>query len=361
MLTNKKIISKNIWLAAFLSLIVSLIIIPIIIILINPKQTSMPKGIDIKNGSRIFYKFLNNVKEENGILVLGTSETGNSLNGNNYYSILTKDEEFNRNVYALGGAGRSANVYFPLIMDNPKAFKNLNLIYYINPTYWRKGLNNFNEAYFNRYLDSNLVNQVKYFILNQGKYKEFLNDKQIVKSNVNFLIDRKIKDFKSLYSNDLSIFLNNTVNKNKLKINIQNLYNESKLKYFKEKINLKFNATEEFLKKNIEFPVVDKKSDFQLQMLNSFIDMCKDYEINCTYYLGPFNEIYCSQKNPDLVPDHKQVLKKIKDLLKNKNVGYIDGTDLSKISGTFSDVQHISEYGAYLTAIQIKKYYEKTK
>ncbi len=330
-------------------------------LLINPKPLKIPNGVDIKNGSRIFYRFLNNIKRENGILVIGTSETGNSLNGNNYYSILTKDEEFNRNVYALGGAGRCANVYFPLIMDNPKAFKKLNLIYYINPTYWRKGLNNFNEAYFNRYLDSNFVSHVKSLIPNKGNYERFMNEKQIVNSNINFILNRLIENFKSLYFNDLSLFLDKSKNDKKLKFNINNKYDQNKLDSLKNKINLKFNVTEEFLKKNEDFPYIDKESDYQYEMLQSFIDICKDYQINCTYYLGPFNEIYCSQKNRDIVADHKQVLKKIKTLLKNKKVDYIDGTDLSRISGSFIDIQHISEYGAYLTAIQIKKYYEKTK
>jgi hypothetical protein len=37
----------------------------------------------------------------------------------------------------------------------------------------------------------------------------------------------------------------------------------------------------------------------------------------------------------------------------------IDGTWQGNVPGTFIDVQHISEYGAYLTAQQIKAYYEK--
>lgn len=37
-------------------------------------------------------------------------------------------------------------------------------------------------------------------------------------------------------------------------------------------------------------------------------------------------------------------------------MNYIDGSEISTIPGTFLDVQHISTYGAYLTALQIKRH-----
>jgi hypothetical protein len=193
MLTIKKIVNNRIWISAILALVISLVIIPLTIILINPTPLSMPKGIRIKSGSRLFYNFLEEIKQRDDILVLGTSETGNSLNGNNYYSLLNRDKEFNQSVHVLGGAGRSANIYFPLILDNPKAFKDLNIIYYINPTYWREGLNQFSIAYLNRYIESSLVYHVKDIAKKEEVYDDFMDNGLKDKNNFSFLVNRTIE------------------------------------------------------------------------------------------------------------------------------------------------------------------------
>ncbi|PLX06361.1 MAG: hypothetical protein C0596_17990 [Marinilabiliales bacterium] len=65
--------------------------------------------------------------------------------------------------------------------------------------------------------------------------------------------------------------------------------------------------------------------------------------------------------NPELIEDYWNTLEKIKQLLQESDVEFIDGTELSVKPGTFIDKQHISEYGAYFTALQIKEYYEKNK
>jgi len=361
MLTVKKIIKNKILLpSVFLALILSLVIIPLFLVTLSPLSLSIPKGVQIKSGSHLFYNFLENIKQANGILVLGTSETGNSLNGNNYYSLLNKDQNFNRSVYALGGAGRSANVYFPLILDNPKAFKDLNIIYYINPTYWRNGLNKFNETYANRYIESSLVNSTKKFAQKEGVFDDFMNLGENYNSNILFSFSRAIDRFKSLYYHDLNLVLwKKTVIPIK-KINIKTTYDSIRLTGLKQQINLEFNVTDDFLRKNSDFPSINTKSTYQDDLLLAFIQLCEKYEINCTFYLGPYNEIYCQQKNPELINEHQIVIKKIKDRLINSQIDFIDGSNLSSVPGTFMDVQHISEYGAFLTAIQIKEHYEKT-
>lgn len=360
MLTVKNIIKNKIFLpSVFLALILSLVVIPLIIASLTPISLSLPKGIHIKSGSHLFYNFLENIKQTNDILVLGTSETGNSLNGNNYFSLLNRDTEFNKSVYALGGAGRSANVYFPLILDNPAAFKNLNIIYYINPTYWRNGLNKFNETYANRYIESSLVNYVKEAAKTEDVFDNFMNPGENYNSHVSFLFSRAIDRFKSLYYHDLNLVLSEKEIIPIKKVNLKTIYDSTKITNLKQQIDLEFNVTNEFLRKNSDFPSINTESTYQYDLLFSFIQLCKKNEINCTFYLGPYNEIYCQKKNPELKNEHLIVINSIRDLLINSQVDFIDGSSISSIPGTFMDIQHISEYGAYLTAIQIKEHYEK--
>jgi hypothetical protein len=368
-----------------LALIISLIIIPLIIISTDITPFTKPKGIHVKSGSRVFYNFLEKIKDKNDILVLGTSETGNNLNGNNYYSLLNKDKEFNKSVYSFGGAGRSANVYFPLILDNPEAFRNLDVIYYINPTYWRKELNKFSKPYFNRYVDSSFAYSVKDLAEKKDIFNDFMNPASntgnIALNNLKFSLNRTIDNFRSLYYNDLNSILtqiNSTshtkknitqritaLSKHKVsaieKIDIKMVFDSNKINELKQQINLEFNATNHFLEQEADFPSIDTESNYQYEMLTSFIQLCKKYEINCTFYVGPYNEVYCQNKKPSLINEHREVLKNIKQILINNKVDLIDGTSISSVPGTFIDIQHISEYGALLTALQIKKHYEKDK
>lgn len=340
-----------------LTLIIVVIIIPVTL-RISPPQSIIeaPKGAYIKDGNRIFYNFLEKVKQTNSLLVLGTSETGNGLNGNNYYSLLNRDSSFNKSVYAFGGAGRCSNVYFPLILDNPEALKKTEIIYYINPTYWRKGLNRFDEGYFNRYVSKALIESVKKKAIEEGVYSKFMKSEEVLYPA--FFV-RTLIDFKSLYYYDLNnVFVEKkktTVCKN----NLNTLYNSNDIEAIKNQINLEFNVTEDYLSKNLDFPQIDTSTTYQYDMLETFIHLVKKYNINCTFYLGPYNEIYCMKKNPEYLMEYREVLKKIKTILLSNKVDFIDGSDLSTVSGTFIDVQHISEYGAYLTALQIKKHYEK--
>jgi len=360
MITVKTIIKNKLWVSATIAF-VAILVIPFILSFFNPSYVSMPEGAYIKSGNRIFYNFLENVKQTNGILVLGTSETGNGLNGNNYYSILNRDNGFKKSVYSLGGAGRTANVYFPLILDNPQAFDNLDIIYYINPTYWRIGLNNFSSDYFNRYVDAGIAIAVKNKAQKANIYDKFIKEGAEKKAYFPFLANRIADNFKSFYYYNLIGLLTKNKPTNTVKLDINNYYSKQKIEDFKHKINLDYNATDEFLKKELPFLIIDTNSTYQYEMLLGFIQLTKKYNINCKFYLGPYNEIYCNKKSPKFKKEHQEVIKKIIHLLTTNNVEFIDGSIQSNIPGTFIDVQHISEYGAYLTALQIKEYYEKTE
>ncbi len=380
MLTIKKIIKYKLWVSSTIAIVVALIIIPIILFIVDIQDPNrykneyyrtsrirIPEGMYIKNADPVFYDFLNDVKKTNGIIVLGTSETAAWMSGKNYHTLLSYDIDLDRTFFSLAGAGRLANVYFPLILNNPMAFNDLEVIYYINPTYWRTDLCKFNEIYFDRYVDYTVVQNTKEIANKKGLYKNFM---KLTPSQISTgYTDALISSYKEMFSTKLNLLLKKEdtvytkVEKEKCtsleRIKIEDYYTPTELQEEKNKINLEYNATENYLSDKTPFPTIDTTSSYQYDLLNAFIILCKEYNINCKFYIGPFNEVYCRKMNPELLGDYQNVIKNIKQILISHNVEYIDGTFISNIPGTFSDIQHISEYGAYLTALKIKEYYEK--
>ncbi len=360
MLTVKKILKYQLWLPVLVSLIIVLVILPVYILSAD-KPIVDANGINVKNGDRIFYRFLNNLKEKNGVLILGTSETGNSFGGNNYWGLLNRDKELNRYFYAYGGAGRCSYVYFPLILDNPELFKDLEIILYINPTYWRYGLNNFHDKYYERYVSPGLAKKVERKARRIGIFDTFIKQGTNKQTVISFAINRLVENYKSLFYSDLNqlIYMPTSKQKAGKDIVINEIGKAQSLKKIEALINFESNATHSFLESESPFPSIDTASVFQYQMLESFIKIVREYDINCTFYLGPYNRIYCASKNPENLTHHDAVLKNIRAILDRTSSKCIDGSYQSDVKGSFNDVQHISEYGAYLTAIDIKKYYEK--
>ena len=121
------------------------------------------------------------------------------------------------------------------------------------------------------------------------------------------------------------------------------------------------NISQDFSLKNDSSFVSIDTSSFQMSALKGLNDMCKKYKVNITYFLGPYNAVYCKQYNPEYLEQHEKVIRDIKHFLKNENANYIDGSDLSYVSGTFIDKQHHSEYAAWIIADRISKYYEENR
>lgn len=361
MITIKKIHQNKYWISSVVALVFVFVIIPIIVSF-YPSTFKMPLGVQVKNGDRIFYQFLDDVKKENGVIVMGTSETGNSLHGNNYWGLLDRDIDLNRHFYAFGGAGRCSYMYFPLILDNPEAFKDLEIIYYINPTYWRKGLNNFKEHYYERYMNESLALSVKNKAIEHGIFEKYMKPGIHVKSSIPFYFDRKLEGYKSVFYSDFMSIINPDDNiKAPSKIDVDRSKIQRVFQTIETETDLAFNACYQFMEQNTPFPEIDTESDFQSQMLIHFIQLINEYQINCTFYLGPYNEVYCQAMNPEFKQQHDEVVTEIKTILNDQQAKYIDGSYQSTVSGTFFDLQHISEYGAYLTAVDIKEYYESKK
>ncbi|PLX06360.1 MAG: hypothetical protein C0596_17985 [Marinilabiliales bacterium] len=313
MLTVKKIIKYKLWISSVIAIIVGLILLPIALLFVNIQEENpydneyyksstikVPKGIYIKEANKVFYDFLVDIKNTDGVLVLGTSETSNWFSGKNYYSLLNKDISINRGFYTIAGAGRNANMYFPLILNNPEAFKGLEIIYYINPTYWREDLSKFDNQYFQRYVDFNIVLNTKALAKEKDIYRNFM----ILSPEyyIGALSEKIITDYRDLFRENLNYLISGSENKNaeqtivikqkhssKNKIKIEDYYTDEDLLKEQNKINLKYNVTDKYLANNEEFPEIDKESTYHYDLLLAFIGLCKEYDIKCVFYLGPFN------------------------------------------------------------------------
>ncbi len=358
---------SKLWFTTLLALGIVFIGIPVYLSLLknhNCKPNAL-EGKQIQKGNKSFYGFLDQIKKTNGLLILGTSETANSLEGYNYPELLNQDSSFTyKPVVKLAGAGRSPYVYFPHILNNPEAFKDQKIVFYINPTYWRYGLNTFHKGYYKRYVSADLIKKTKPQMQQHQLYERYMKAADIF--DLKNSIDPLWNHYKSLFFHNLNYLIYRKSHA-ECKKNVFEHYFDSTLSaaknippntsYFYD-LDTMQNVSIAFAKKKAEFPSINETSDFQYKMLEDFIVLSQQYQIDLVLYLGPFNQKFCAQKNPEKLASHQHVIESIKRLLTRHNIPFIDGSQSGNMGGTFLDVQHISTYEAFVTAQNIKRYYE---
>ncbi|HBS88818.1 MAG: hypothetical protein A2W91_03910 [Bacteroidetes bacterium GWF2_38_335] len=325
------------------------------------KQPFSVKGICIKyDDNPAVRDFFNAIRSNNGVLVLGTSETTEVTNGN-YYDFLNSDHAMKTKFSLLAGAGRTCGLYIPLFLKHVDELNGLKLIYFINPVYWRTDLCKVSTAYWNRYSIVNLCNSVsgdenaRYF----GPVREYV-DKLNFLSMAGFSAEYYIRKIRESYFNHLNFIID------------PDLYNEqfvyypesSSLNNFENfgKIDLRnidtvWNIDKSF--KNKEwFKSIDKSVNYRYEELTAFVRLCKDLKIDATFIVGPYNQRFIEKYSPGDLPGYIEVTENIKKLLDGEGARYIDATDISNVAGTFIDHQHHSSYGAYLIYLKIKEQYQ---
>lgn len=344
--------------SAILSLLTCMIVLPIGILLITPSTSVTPEL--IKENSSTLFRFLAKLKNDDGVLILGTSETGNDLDSDNYWGFLQTDVNTQIRYEVFGGAGRSAGMYFPAILSNPEAFSNLKILYYVNPTYWRPGLNYHEESYVSRYISSNSI-RANYNALLDRNMIPFVDPESKLSQAAVFetSTDYALNFVRDLYYHDLPQ-LSETVTDPLLRDFTQ--YSLGQQKVLQNGINPIVNATYSFIKgyPKFQFPGIAKDKTYRTNELKSFLSLCKEFNIKLTIYVGPYNKIMGASQNLDFSNDYNEVIQMIKNLCVEWETPYISGDIYSDSTFTFNDVQHTSKYGGWLAAKQIKEYYEKT-
>lgn len=331
-------------------------------------------GIAVKDNLPEFKRFLEGIKKNNGVLILGTSET-NAFIGLNYQSLLNRYYDTGLKFSYLAGAGRLGNVYFPVLVNNKDLFQHMKILYFVNPVYWSKTLNEFNFVYFDRYNSLDKTINAKSELSELGIYNEFVSpyvnnslwskDHKYVHALAkvtegylggfrNYFISAYNYVSVKLFEDENKTLTNACLNDEK----IQSI-DSAQIVQLKEKIQLDKNVSHEFsLKDDSVFLEISRDMNFQMNLLRGFNTLCKEYQVEVTYFLGPFNQIYCEKFSPEYTDLYLESIEEIKQFFGHEKLNYIDGSELSVLPGTFNDKMHHSEYAAWLIAEKIAANYE---
>ena len=308
-------------------------------------------------------EFIRSVKRNGGYICMGTSESTSRRDGN-YFEFLDQDTSYATRFSNLAGAGRSCGLYMPMLINYPEEVDSLNIIYFINPVYWRSELNDFKKGYWTRYLNystyKNTIakSDIQGFLEISDDYGQVLNPGEIFlyrmenwmrKIRKPFFQDLRYWLFPAEYLKDLSFLAEE-------KTDLQ------EFNYFGRidtaNIDTSWNVTYEFKTRTWLNPISD--NDYRYKELKAFINLCRDLNVNVSFILGPVNEIYIRKYKPSYLDGYVLTIEKIRDVLNEEDADYIDATELGNIPGSFSDNQHHSSYGAYLIYLKVKKHiYEK--
>ena len=319
--------------------------------------TDLP-GANVKNGDFEFKMFLRKIKQNKGVLVCGTSETGN-LYYTNYWRLLAKDKEFDKKVSVLGGAGRTCGMYFPLILNYPEEFEDLELIYFINPTYWRDGYNRFIPEYFTRYVgyvQARHVTSYGQMPLDTFIRPEVIDIEDAAKNYVNTL--------KNTFAGYLTQVVSDFVPSWRIQFGCSEKHpdaiptDSAWVAGLYADLDLENNVSKKNLPRMKRFFNIDTVSQYRYDELRHFITLAKAYSINLKFVLGPYNGIQAEIFNKPSRRHHDEVVENIRQILEESGFEFIDASDLSFVPGSFMDSQHHSKYGAYLMYQKIKNHYE---
>jgi hypothetical protein len=310
--------------------------------------------------------FLLSIKNTNGSLVLGTSES-TTLKGGNYYTYFNNDKDINTNkLSVLAGAGRTCGMHIPILLHHREEVDSLKLIYFINPVYWRTDLCEVNLEYTNRYCNSKMCNSIS---LTKQEEEDFFYPIEAYNNKLDWFnmtiayMEQTIRSARKQYSQNLRYNLNpeeytsqfNFISSTKTDYTSNPQYGKPDL----EQMDTIFNISKKFTHKEW-FNPINTATDYRYKELTSFIKLCNDLGIQATFIIGPYNERFIKKYDPKSLNDYKATTENIKQLLIKNNSDFIDATDISATVGAFDDHQHHSSYGAYLIFLKMKKhFYEK--
>jgi hypothetical protein len=304
--------------------------------------------------------FYQSIKKNKGYLVLGTSET-TRIDGGNYYDFLNNDREIGVHKFSLlAGAGRTCGTHIPLLLHHRTEVDSLKIIYFINPVYWRTDLCDGSVAYWNRYNNYKMCNDVN---LSSSERDDFFNPVIDYNNKLNwfnkgvFYTEGIIRTARRNYFHKLRFNLNpeeyasqfSFVSSTKFDYTKSSLYGKANI----ETIDTVWNTSKSFTHKDW-FKPINKASNYRYEELSSFLNLCKSLDIQATFIIGPYNEQFIKHYDPNSVADYKSTTQNIKQLLIDHNAEFIDATDISPVIGAFIDHQHHSSYGAFLIYLKIK-------
>jgi hypothetical protein len=308
--------------------------------------------------------FLLSIKNNNGFLVLGTSES-TSLKKGNYYDFLNNDQEIRpANFSILSGAGRTCGIYIPLFLQHRDELDSLKLIYFINPVYWRSDLCEVNLDYWNRYSNYKMSNSL---VLTKNEKELFFkpvktyNDKMNSFNKFIEYTEQSIRTVRRNYFHKLRYQLFPDEYKSQFSFMSASQEIDYSNYLLDEAINLElidtnYNVLKSFSHKEW-FNPINEDVNYRYKELNSFILLCHELGVKATFVIGPYNHQFIKKYSPNSLAAYTRTSNRIKQLLLNNNTDLIDASDISIVSGAFNDHQHHSNYGAYLIYLKLKEHF----
>lgn len=301
--------------------------------------------------------FLESIKSNNGYLILGTSETNERPKGN-YYDFLNADTAIHAAFSVICGAGRTPCTYFPLIQSNEN-IRGLKVIFFLNPSYGCGKLAYSNEDYFSRYVSNAIyrkanhpVNQEVDDILkvNQPAASWFSNIEESMAYGLERLRRKYYQDV--AFHLDSSRFYFGLTWLDSAKVSRMPI---SCSRPDVSRYNYELNVGADFdVHSYTLWP--HPESSYRCDELRTMIRLCKAYQVDIVFVLGPHNHIAYKKVHPEELPKIQKVSENLRQVLQQENAAYIDCTDLSTVPGVFADWQHHTSYGGYLIYQKIKAY-----
>lgn len=303
--------------------------------------------------------FIRSVKRNGGYICMGTSESTPKKDGN-YYDFLDMDTSYSTRFSILAGAGWTAGLRMPMLLNYPKEVDSLNIIYFINPVYWQTALCKFDKGYWTRYLNYGTykrclnqnntqllldISEEYSQVLNPGEKFLYWTEYYLRKIRKPFFQDLRYWLFPEGYVKDLSYLA-----EDKSEIPAFDFFGVVDTAYIDTSLNISY----DFSSRRWLNPISD--SDYRYNELKAFIKLCKELNVNVTFVLGPVNEIYIGKYNPAYLDEYIETSNNIRNILMEEGSDYIDASDLGNIPGSFQDNQHHSSYGAYLIYQKIKNH-----
>ena len=291
--------------------------------------------------------FLASIRDHDGVLCLGTSET-TTLAGGNWPDFLNAVEPRHA---VMAGAGRTAGVWLPVLAQHAEELRGLRLIYLINPVYWNAEHGPINPTYWSRYVDPRLM--AERAELPEDLWRPVTRARQALPLTERFSPASFLRALRAKWFNDLRHHLDPETFSSAFRPverwtgTVPNAPNP-RIDLVRG-IDSTFHHAEWFRPVSSDLEVLEARDD----ELRAFIRACNQWGIEATFVLGPHNAPFVHWHAPEAEVGFVELGERLADLLDSENATWVDARSVSTVPGAFRDHQHHSSFGAALIAEKI--------
>lgn len=302
-------------------------------------------GTDIRDREPVVRDILCALSRERGILLLGTSETNNDLDGANLQHWLHAEHKVP--VIALGGAGRSAYIWIPFLLEYGNVLGNARAILYVNPTYWRDDLNRYDPTYTRRYIGESRwsLAGLRRSGLPDGIFPE---DALAPQDGWTGSLRRLVVPY-GLASYYRYLKTWQTLRKQPV------VPTPARPEHIEETVARVYTnpqgVPDPFLARfpNWQLPLVDPSPEgYQWRALDAMLDLAAALGIHPEVVLGPYNGVALEALGPpEKLDAHRRLAAAVVNHLEPRRLRLTDASEVSYIPGSMLDAQHHSAWGAW--------------